>query len=147
MPFELRESQDPEPRRGRRGAGKATAKETEDPVSEVFPMELVVEMPPRGFQEMLNGLSNTAAALGGEDAAAAGELAGEYYFVTRWLRVENETPTGPERTAVEDEADEEEEAVDQEQKDLNMVFGAEKVRAYLALDLVRFLTPKAAANN
>ena len=112
-----------------------------------------MEITPRGFQEVMNALSNTTAALAEEDAPAGAEEAGEYYFVTRWMRVENEVAVGPERT--EDEEEEEDDFADEEvegedlgfedagSSDLNMIFGTEKVRAYLALDLVRFLKPKA----
>ena len=84
---------------------------------------------------MLNTLSNTSSALG--------ELAedGEYYFVTRWMRMENQSLIGPERSEEpeEIELEEGEEPAEPEAQGINMVFGRENVRAYLALDLVRFL--------
>ena len=63
------------------------------------------------------------------------------------MRLENESLIGPERA---DEPEEieleegEEPAAEPEAQGINMVFGRENVRAYLALDLVRFL-PKAEA--
>jgi hypothetical protein len=140
MEFELRAAAPVKPRAGK--PARAAKGVPDEPVSEVFPMELAVEMAPRGFQGLLNDLSNTAVTLGVENAVD-GEPVGEYYFVTRWLRVENEIPTGPERARIDDDpADADADAENGEaaaKPDLNMVFGAEKVRAYLALDLVRFL--------
>lgn len=139
--------------RGRGGSQGSGAAASEEPsVSETFPMEVVMEITPDGFQKVLNALSNTAVSLTeGEDVALGGEEAGEYYFVTRWMRVENVIQEGPDR-ADPDEGEEEEEFVDEDEpfaaaaqeEQLNMAFGAENVRAYLALDLVRFLKTEAA---
>ncbi len=148
MPFETPEARSRNTGRQRSGGRKpAKEEEKEEPVSETYPMELVLELPQRGFQKVLNALSNTAASLTEEALPAGAEEAGEYYFVTRWMRVENEQLTGPERSDPDDEdedLDEESNAFEDAEggDELNMVFGAEKVRAYLALDLVRFLKPK-----
>ena len=137
MPFETRE-QAPAPRaRGRNNdRGNAKPKPKAEPVSVTYPMEIAIELPEKNFQSVLNALSNTSSALG----EAADE--GEFYFVTRWMRLENQSLIGPERS---DEPDDieleegEEPAAEQESQGINMVFGRENVRAYLALDLVRFL--------
>lgn len=158
MPFETRQARTAaDDRRGnrRRGGNSAPAREEkkEDPVSETYPMELVLEITPRGFQDVMNALSNTSASIAEEEAPAGAEQAGEYYFVTRWMRVENEIAVGPERT--EEEEPEDEDFVDEElegddtgfedaaSSELNMIFGTEKIRAYLAIDLVRFLKANA----
>jgi hypothetical protein len=142
MPFEKREAAAP-PQRNRRGndKDKSRGKPKPKPVAVTYPMELAIELPEKSFQEVLNALSNTSSALG----EAAEE--GDYYFVTRWMRLENESLIGPERA---DEPEEieleegEEPDVEPEAQGINMVFGRENVRAYMALDLVRFL-PKAEA--
>ena len=140
MPFEKREAAAP-PQRNRRGNDKDKSRGKPKPVAVTYPMELAIELPEKSFQEVLNALSNTSSALG----EAAEE--GDYYFVTRWMRLENESLIGPERA---DEPEEieleegEEPDVEPEAQGINMVFGRENVRAYMALDLVRFL-PKAEA--
>lgn len=138
--------------RDRRARGPADEMEEEKPVSESYPMEIVFEIPPRGFQNVMNTLSNTAEALAEGQPALEGDQPGEYYFVTRWMRVENERLVGPDRTDPSDEdsrppVDDTEATpfADGGGESLNMVFGTENVRAYLALDLVRFIKPKADA--
>ncbi len=156
MPFENRAGGNTPPRGRTTGRGRQAAageEEDEDSVSMTYPMEMVMEITPDGFQKVMNALSNTEAALSMDENPLGGEEAGEYYFVTRWLRVENEIQQGPQRSEPDEDLDEEE-FVDEdepsaaaEEEQLNMVFGAEKVRAYLALDLVRFLKPNADAAN
>ncbi len=155
MPFEQRQAA-PRNNNNNRGRNQRTQapKKEEVPTSVVYPMELVVEMSPKGFQKVMNALSNTQAALpGGDDImAVSGEDSGEYYFVTRFMGIENETPFAPEKSQ---EPDDEPEAAEEDADEdafgaadgegLNMVFGTEKVRAYLALDLVRFVKPEVAA--
>ncbi|MEN9021118.1 MAG: hypothetical protein GWQ05_19330 [Verrucomicrobiaceae bacterium] len=137
MPFETRE-QAPAPRaRGQSNSrGNAKPKPKAEPVSVTYPMEIAIELPEKNFQSVLNALSNTSSALG----EAADE--GEFYFVTRWMRLENQSLIGPERSDAPDDIEleeGEEPAAEQESQGINMVFGRENVRAYLALDLVRFL--------
>ena len=132
------------------GEGEERPGQEELPVSEVYPMEVVFEMSERGFQRVLNALSNTARAVAQEDEAnlAEGEPAEDYFFVTRWMRVENEKLEGPEKAEDElEDAINGEEAAADVAKDLKMIFGREKVRVYLALDLVRFINPRIVAAN
>ena len=140
MPFETRAAAPAAKKKGKKSARgkKAAPSKKAKPVSVTYPMEIALELPEKSFQAVLNTLSNTSSALG--------ELAedGEYYFVTRWMRMENQSLIGPERSEEpeEIELEEGEEPAEPEAQGINMVFGRENVRAYLALDLVRFL-PKA----
>ena len=103
MPFETRE-QAPAPRaRGRNNdRGNAKPKPKAEPVSVTYPMEIAIELPEKNFQSVLNALSNTSSALG----EAADE--GEFYFVTRWMRLENQSLIGPERSDEPDDIELEE---------------------------------------
>jgi hypothetical protein len=126
----------------------------EKPVAEVYPMEVSFSASPAGFQRILNNLSNTQASLDGN--GGPGE---EYYFVTQFLRIENQRQGGPERSDVLElvpqqrassdttaEGDGEAAEAEEAQGSLNMIFGSETVRAYLALDLVRLTSPSAEEN-
>ncbi len=123
--------------------------EKEKPVSEIYPLEVVFQMPPANFQIVMNALSNTKTVLAEEGEIVDG---GEYYFVTRWVRLENSRPDAPPRSDAPEEEEEDEAAEEEEGGDegftleaaddgpsKNMVFGQEQVRAYLALDLVRLI--------
>ena len=134
------------PKRGKRGAKVAPAANV-PLTSEVYPMEVIFAVPSANFQNVINSLSNTAGSLGAEGDAAlqAGE---EYFYSIRWVRVENESPEAPSKG--EFEAPEEEDEDENGENDvfapsannLNMIFGAEKIKAYLALDLVRLMAPE-----
>lgn len=122
--------------RNRGGDEKPKPKSKEvAPVAVTYPMEIAIELPERSFQNVLNALSNSSSALG--------EVSdnGDYYFVTRWMRVENEQNFGPERSDEPEQPDPDEEGnpVEAPPQEINMIFGRQSVRAYLALDLVRFL--------
>ena len=139
MPFEDRDAGGND--RGRRSRGD----DKKAPVSEVYPMEVVFVAKPASFQNILNSLSNVSGEGGDSD----------FFFVTRWLRVENQNPDGPARIGPDDDDDVEEEEFDsdeesdledeedEEEEGLPMVFGSEKVNVYLALDLVRVIPPAA----
>ena len=98
---------------------------------------------------MLDRLNNTQSALSGGAPAADG-AEGEYYFVTRWMRLENAALLAPERSDVPQAGDPEDPEADTAATAdavagagaINMIFGRENIRVYLALDLVRFIQNK-----
>ncbi len=148
LPWEKKLKAKP-PARNKRGRSskKVTAAPTVPTTSEIFPMEVVFAVPAANFQSVINSFSNTGGALeaDGDAALQAGE---EYFFSIRWMRVENENPEAPSKGEFEapdeDEDDEEgaEVIFDSGASNLNMIFGAEQIKAYLAVDLVRLMAPE-----
>lgn len=107
--------------------------------------EVAFTVGPAGYQQIMNKICNSKSSLGVN--------APEYYFVPRFMRIDNTAKEGPPRTEPKPAEEPQEAAAAPRENEvsnkLNLPFGTESVRAYLALDLIQMAevkaTPKAAA--
>jgi hypothetical protein len=103
-------------------AGPAPAL-AENLVLKRYPMEVRFTGSPRSVQDVLNHLAASK----------------DYFYAIRSLRMENENKVGPPKGAATQDNSEE------SKTDSDVVLGGENVAVWLALDLVRYLEPTAAA--
>ncbi|MFN0128760.1 MAG: Amuc_1100 family pilus-like protein [Verrucomicrobiales bacterium] len=115
-------------------AGRAAAKKpaaagpapalAEELVLKRYPMQVRFTGSPRSVQEVLNHLAASK----------------DYFYAIRSLRIENERKAGPPKGTLGETSEE-------SKKDSDVVLGGEKVSVWLAVDLIRFLEPTAAATS